>query len=150
MSDPAQKHEGGCLCGAVRYRVTGELRPVVACHCSQCRRTSGHHVAATAARVDELTVEGEAELTWFASSAFAKRGFCRICGSNLFWQGDGAERISIMAGTLDGKTGLRTAAHIFVGDKGDYYELAPGPPQHLDGNHGDWPSYPAPGPGERG
>ncbi|MGO1081292.1 GFA family protein [Inquilinus sp. CA228] len=39
---------GGCLCGAVRYRVTGPLRPVVACHCSQCRRTSGHVAAFTA------------------------------------------------------------------------------------------------------
>ena len=47
--------EGGCECGAVRYRVTGTLRKVVYCHCAQCRRTSGHFVAATACATDNLT-----------------------------------------------------------------------------------------------
>ncbi len=45
---------GGCLCGAVRYELQGRLRAVVACHCGQCRRTSGHYVAATAVRHDRL------------------------------------------------------------------------------------------------
>ena len=139
MAEDRRTYGGGCLCGAIRYRVAGELRPVVACHCGQCRRTSGHHVAATAARVEDLTIEGEAELAWFASSAFAKRGFCRTCGSNLFWQGEGAPQISIMAGTLDDASDLKIAAHIFVGDKGDYYEIADGAPQHQDGEHAVWP-----------
>ena len=118
--------EGGCLCGAVRYRVDGPLRPVVACHCSQCRRTSGHHVAATSAPRGAVAIEGE--VTWFASSPEARRGFCGICGSNLFWDGGGAG-LSIMAGTLDGPTGLAMAGHIFVADRGDYYDIADGLPQ---------------------
>ena len=113
---------GGCLCEAVRYRVTGPLRPVVACHCGQCRRSSGHHVAATSARRDDLAVEGR--VTWFASSAEARRGFCGTCGSNLFWDG-GGDRVSIFAGTLDGPTGLLLAGHIFCADKGDYYAIPP-------------------------
>ena len=45
---------GGCLCGAVRYEAQGPLRPVVACHCDMCRRTSGHFAAATAVRREAL------------------------------------------------------------------------------------------------
>lgn len=118
--------DGGCLCGRVRYRVDGPLRPVVACHCQQCRRTSGHHVAATSAKREHVTVEGV--VTWYASSADARRGFCGICGSNLFWDGPGAN-LSIFAGTLDGPTGLKLVGHIYCADKGDYYEIADGTPQ---------------------
>lgn len=111
---------GGCLCGAVTYQVSGPLRPVVACHCVQCRKSSGHHVAATSARRDDIAVTGQ--VTWYQSSDTAKRGFCGTCGSNLFWDGVG-ENLSIFAGTLDGPTGLKMIGHIFCADKGDYYEL---------------------------
>ena len=113
--------EGRCLCGAVRYRVSGELRPVIACHCTQCRKTSGHHVAATSAPRDRIDIDGT--VAWFASSETARRGFCPTCGSNLFWDGPGTH-LSIMAGTLDAPTGVSLAGHIFVADKGDYYDIA--------------------------
>lgn len=102
------------------------MRPVIACHCTQCRKGSGHHVAATSAPRGEVKVEGL--VRWFQSSADTKRGFCPICGSNLFWDG-GGENLSIFAGTLDGNTGLKVAGHIFCADKGDYYEIADGTPQ---------------------
>ncbi len=114
-------HTGSCLCGGITYRVTGSLRPVIACHCQQCRKTSGHHVAATSAPRDRITITGE--VRWFQSSPLARRGFCPTCGSNLFWDGPG-ENLSIFAGTLDGTTGLQLAGHIFCADKGDYYEIA--------------------------
>jgi hypothetical protein len=114
---------GSCLCGAVRYRVTGHMRPVIGCHCTQCRKTSGHHVAATSARRESIEVTGE--VRWYRSSDIARRGFCPVCGSNLFWDGPGAS-LSIMAGTLDGPTGLRMAGHIWCRDKGDYYEIVDG------------------------
>ena len=117
---------GGCLCGGVRYRVTGPLRPVVACHCSQCRRSSGHHVAATSALRAGVAIDGP--VTWFASSGHARRGFCGTCGSNLFWDGPGAT-LSIFAGTLDAPTGLSLVSHIYCADKGDYSEIADGTPQ---------------------
>jgi hypothetical protein len=118
---------GGCLCGAVRYRIDGPLRDVVACHCGQCRRTSGHHVAATSAAWRDVAITGEPR--WFASSPEARRGFCPACGSNLFWERPGSGRLSIFAGTLDTPTGLRLGGHIFVADKGDYYDIADGLPQ---------------------
>lgn len=116
---------GSCLCGAVRYAVTGALRPVIACHCTQCRKTSGHHVAATSAPRETVAIEGE--VTWFQSSDAARRGFCGTCGSNLFWDGPGSH-LSIFAGTLDGATGVTLEGHIFCADKGDYYEIADGLP----------------------
>jgi hypothetical protein len=118
--------KGSCLCGQVQYQVSGALRPVIACHCQQCRKTSGHHVAATSAKREDITITGE--LSWYRSSDTAQRAFCPTCGSNLFWDGPG-ENLSIFAGTLDGETGIRLAGHIFCADKGDYYEISDDLPQ---------------------
>lgn len=125
---------GGCLCGGVRYTVRGPLRDVIACHCSQCRRTSGHFVAATGAESDRIAFEKDETLAWFASSTQAERGFCRRCGGNLFWRPRGGVRgwTSIMAGTLDPPTQLKLKQHIFVADKSDYYEITDGVPQRAD------------------
>ena len=114
---------GSCLCGAVRYRVAGPLRPVVGCHCTQCRKTSGHYVAATSADPADVTIEGT--VRWYRSSAEAERGFCPTCGSNLFWRRPG--HLSIFSGTLDTHPDdLRLAGHIFCADKGAYYEIKDG------------------------
>lgn len=117
---------GGCLCGGVRYEVHGSLRPVVACHCTQCRKTSGHYVAATDCAASDIKIV-ETTLKWFKSSDVAERGFCSRCGSNLFWRRFGKPKISIWAGTLDGQTGLRLAFQIHAESKGDYYDLPPVP-----------------------
>ncbi len=122
------------MCGAVRYRVAGPLRDVVGCHCSQCRRMTGHFMAATAARLADFTLTSEGPLRWFEASPEARRGFCAACGSTLFWAGNGKDYISIAAGTLDDASGLKFACHIFVADKGAYYELEPAVPQIQDGS----------------
>lgn len=129
---------GGCLCGAVRFELRPPVRPVVACHCGQCRKWSGHYVAATAARPENFVLLKEEELRWFRSSPEAERGFCGICGGSLFWRPADKSRIAVMAGTLDGKTNLRLAAHIFTADKGDYYGIcgADDIPQHPAGGAG--------------
>lgn len=116
-------NSGACLCGAVRFKTRGDLRPLVYCHCSQCRKQTGHYYAATNVRTDKLDIEGADAITWYAASAQALRGFCRSCGSALFWQENGSEWISIMAGLFDAPTGLVGGCHIFVADKGDYYEI---------------------------
>ncbi|WEX11571.1 GFA family protein [Chelativorans sp. AA-79] len=121
---------GACLCGAVHFRAAGKLRGVVYCHCSQCRRQTGHHYAATDVEDARLTIEGAENLTWYAASDFARRGFCRICGSALFWKRNDADVTSIMAGSFDRPSGLKAEAHIFVADKGDYYEITDGLPQY--------------------
>jgi hypothetical protein len=126
-------HTGGCLCGGVRYRIDGPLREVIGCHCSQCRRTSGHFVAATRAALKDVHLLSDATLRWYESSAEAQRGFCSRCGGNLFWkprpQVGEIPMLSIMAGTLDTPTGLRFMQHIFVADKSDYYHIDDAVPQ---------------------
>lgn len=119
---------GSCLCGAVAYEVSGDLRPVLACHCVECRKTSGHHVAATQASIADFRLTNERGLAWYRSSDAAERGFCRDCGSSLFWRPNAGDRISIMAGTLDGETGLRMSEHLWTGEAGDYYRIADGLP----------------------
>lgn len=140
---------GGCLCGAVRYEVRGPLRAVIACHCRQCQRSSGHFVAATAARRRDLHLSGEENLSWYRSSARAERAFCRRCGSNLFWRRRDDETVSIMAGTLDRPTGLRLSEHIFTESAGDYYEITDGLPRRPGGLQGA-PRHPVGGGDERG
>ena len=121
---------GGCLCGAVRYRVFGPLRDVIACHCGQCQRWSGHIVAATEVDRERLEVDGATALRWYDSSPGIRRGFCGRCGSSLFWENARETGVSIMAGTLDPPTGLDTRCHIYVADKGDYYRIADDLPHH--------------------
>jgi len=128
MNTP-ETHLGGCLCGGVRYLVRGALRPVIACHCSQCRRTSGHYAAMTSAPTENLVLTESATLSWYRSSPGAERGFCRVCGGNLFWRRDGDPATSITGGTLDLPTGLELAEHIFVDDKSDYYRIDEGAAQ---------------------
>ena len=122
-------HGGGCLCGAVRFAAKGPLHGVVYCHCSQCRRQSGHYYAATNVADADLTVEGAQNLTWFAASEFARRGFCATCGSALFWKHNEVAETSVLAGAFDQPSRLRGESHIFVVDKGDYYTIDDGLPQ---------------------
>jgi len=107
----------------VTYTISGQMRSVVACHCTQCRKTSGHYVAGTQVRKEDLDISGANNLSWYQSSATAKRGFCRTCGSQLFWTEIGSANISIMAGTLDGPTRLKMDRQICIDTKGDYYVL---------------------------
>ena len=122
-------HSASCLCGAVRLEVEGELAPPDACHCSQCRKQSGHFWASTNVPRDRLRIEGEDRVTWFQSSDKARRGFCSGCGSVLFWEAVGRDDLSIAMGAFDKPTGTHLAIHIFMDDKGDYYEIADGVPQ---------------------
>lgn len=126
-------HEGGCLCGAVRYRTSGPLRGVVNCHCSQCRKTHGHFGAYTDVDKDSFELTEQRGLGWYYATPGNGRGFCRECGATLFWNKESAPVISIAAGTLDGRTGLATVANIFAGSKGDYYEITDGLPCYAEG-----------------
>ena len=127
-----EKRTGGCHCGTVTFSVTGPVRGVVYCHCEQCRRQSGHFVAATACDDEQFSLSGAENLSWYAASDTAKRGFCRTCGSLLFWKANDSDKISIMAGSFDKPTGLTESHHIHIADKGDYYEITDGLPQYRE------------------
>jgi len=119
-------HTGSCLCGAVTFEVDGDLPAPDACHCSKCRKHSGHFFASTDVPRASLRIGGESNVTWFQSSEKARRGFCAICGSSLFWDPIGRDWTGIAMGAFDGPTGTRLAVHIYTADKGDYYEIADG------------------------
>jgi hypothetical protein len=113
---------GSCLCGTVSYSLNGPLRPMIVCHCIQCRKMSGHFTAATQSLASDVEIQGES-LRWYRSSDIAERGFCVTCGGTLFWRRFDSPKISIYAGTLDGETGLEATAQIHADMKGDYYDL---------------------------
>lgn len=115
---------GSCECGKVRFDVAAVRRSVTICHCSQCRRLSGHLWAATHAPFDSLRFTSDEGLSWYISSDFAKRGFCRFCGSSLFYRMQGEDAVGIAVGCLNDTSGLTVGRHVFVKDKGDYYQIA--------------------------
>lgn len=121
---------GGCHCGGVRYRAKGVDPQVTECHCSQCRRQAGHRYATTGGKTSGMEIEGADQVTWYQASPAAERGFCSVCGSTLFWRRNGDDHTSILAGTIDEPNGLRLVKHIFVADKGGYYEIDDGLPTH--------------------
>jgi hypothetical protein len=113
----------------VRFTTRGVLRDVIYCHCSQCRKQTGHYYAATNVPVGNIVIEGGEGVSWYRSSPEAQRGFCRTCGSALFWKRDGSDYVSVLAGAFEQPSGLNGASHIFVADKGDYYDITDGLPQ---------------------
>ena len=125
--------KGRCECGAVAFEVDHVRDTVTVCHCSQCRRSSGHLWASTHAPFASLHFTADAGLRWYASSDMAKRGFCALCGSSLFYRMNDEDGIGIAAGCLEDTTGLRIGKHIFVADKGAYYPMPDDAPVHEQG-----------------
>ena len=125
MSSTVSK-TASCLCGEVSFRITGELRLVIACHCTQCRKQTGNYGAFTSTEDQHLHFDKQATLAWYRASDKAQRGFCKNCGSLLFWKADGSKETSISAGSIDGKTGLALGGHIYCEDAGDYYSITGG------------------------
>ena len=127
---------GACLCGAVTFDVAGPLAEPDACHCTQCRKQSGHFWASTDVPRAALAVTGADNIRWYRSSERVQRGFCSVCGSVMFWDPIGRDKIAIAMGAFESPTGTRLGKHIFVADKGDYYDIADGLPQE---SH--WPGH---------
>lgn len=114
---------GGCLCGAVRFELSGALTSVTYCHCSMCRRWHGHVGAYAAVDRSGFVLTEERGLKWHVSSPTVRRGFCAECGSSLFFDSSDLPKMAFCPGALDGPTELRSKAHIYVASKGDYYAM---------------------------
>ena len=123
-------HRGSCLCGAVTFEVAADLPDPTACHCTKCRKFSGHVEASTDVPKDALSIKGEAHVRWYASSEKVRRGFCDTCGASLFFNPNFHDWIGISMGAFDTPTGTALKMHIFVADKGDYYQITDGLPQN--------------------
>lgn len=117
-------YAGSCECGVVSFEAEAERRDVTMCHCGQCRRTAGHAWPSISVPTADMTISGEEFVKWYQSSSFALRGFCTECGASLFFRRPDKGRTAIAAGMLQQPTGLKTGKHIFLADKGDYYEIS--------------------------
>lgn len=123
-------HRGSCLCGAVQITVEGDLPRPTACHCTACRKQTGHYEASIDIPRTVLQIEGEDAVRWYRSSEKVRRGFCGTCGSTLFWDPVHHDWTAVAMGVFDGPTNTSLSMHIFVSEKGDYYEIADGLPQN--------------------
>ncbi len=121
---------GECLCGKVRYEISGRLFDSTHCHCSMCRRQHGA-LYATYADFDP------AEFSWRAGENLVKTYatpsgegwcFCSECGSTLAGSDQGRVT-SITLGTVVGDPGIRPESHIFVGSKPDWNPITDDLPQ---------------------
>lgn len=116
-------HSGSCLCGAVRFEVTGEFERFYLCHCSHCRKDSGSAHAANlfSSRARVCWLSGEDRLSHFRLPGTRHaRSFCSICGSALpSVQMDGALLV-VPAGSLDGAVPRMPDAHIFTASRANW------------------------------
>jgi hypothetical protein len=115
----------------VRFEIAGDLKAPDACHCRQCRKHTGHYLASTDVPRSALTVHGAENVAWYASSEKVRRGFCSTCGSTLFWDPVHRDWIGVAMGAFDTPTRTHLGMHIFVAEKGDYYDIADGLPQNM-------------------
>ncbi len=125
--------EGGCLCGGVRFRITGKLGPAVYCHCKQCQRASGSAFAANAparTRYFELT-SGDDLVSEYESSPGKYRAFCRRCGSPVYSRRDADPEIRrVRLGTLDSDPQRRPLAHFWTSSKAPWHSIDDSLPQY--------------------
>jgi hypothetical protein len=128
-------HKGSCLCNAVRYEISGELGPIVFCHCSKCRKASGSafNAVSPVARRDFRLLSGDDAIARYESSPGVRLAFCRHCGSSLFSERDSmADVLRLRLGTLDTPVDTRVSAHIFVGSKADWDQILDDAPQYVE------------------
>jgi hypothetical protein len=113
--------KGSCCCGEIAYTAKA-IQPLWYCHCQQCRKMTGHHMAAAQVSLNDIEIKGEAK--WYYVSDSSRHGFCENCGSQVFWRNDNNDFLSITGGSIDDAPTLQVAGHVFVGEKGDYYEIS--------------------------
>ena len=125
---PGELH-GSCGCGSVTFTVKGPLSDVVWCHCGKCQRFHGGPGAYSSVPRGALVFQRRDGLTWWDASPTAQRGFCRQCGSSLFFSDSNEATVSVCPGALTPPTGLKSKLHIYVGSKPDWYQVKDGLPQ---------------------
>ncbi|WP_120499847.1 GFA family protein [Roseovarius sp. EL26] len=119
---------GSCLCGAVSYNIANASDTCGICHCDMCRKWSGGVYIGYQAAADQVSFNGDEHITTYASSDWAERGFCKTCGTSLFYrvtaQGPHHGQLHIGFGTLDDPSDVRANEEIFIDQKPDSYSFA--------------------------
>jgi hypothetical protein len=115
--------KGSCLCGAVTISANTMSNKVEACHCTMCQKWTGGPLMVVDCGVD-VSIQGEENVTVFNSSEWAERGFCKKCGSNLFYRLRQDNKYLFPVGLFDGAEGLIFDRQIFIDEKPEYYCFA--------------------------
>ncbi|MBD9679329.1 GFA family protein [Pseudomonas sp. PDM18] len=126
-------HSGGCLCGAVRYEISGELAPIQVCHCSQCRKAQGGPFATNipVQRSAFRLLSGESALAEHRATPEKKRVFCSTCGSPIYSARDALpETLRVRAGTLDEPLRTKLEAHYYVDSRANWWPLEDNLPRY--------------------
>ncbi len=130
-------YEGGCLCGALRFRA--EARPIDTgyCHCSLCRRSTGAPALAWASFPVEAFRYTNGEPARYSSSSWGHREFCNRCGTQIgYRKSDGAETVDLNVGCLDDPGALPPQQHIFAADRIGWFDTADDLPRHAESRPG--------------
>lgn len=125
-------YKGGCLCGKVRFEIMGEIKSIIMCHCSQCRKAQGSAFATNGiVDVDNFTfVSGEDELTSYETSPGKKRYFCKQCGSPILSRIKSVPAtVRVRLGTISSDIAERPVAHIFASSKANWEDIEDDIPQ---------------------
>ncbi len=122
-----QIHEGGCQCGVVRYRITGEATALFACHCSHCQRQSGSAFGLSMRLAADQFQLIKGELKGFArpgNDRIITGSFCPDCGTHIHHKlGDQPDVISLKPGTLDDTEWLLQPVLVFTDNAQDWYQM---------------------------
>ena len=130
-------YHGSCLCGKITFSITGEIKDIVCCHCSKCRKVQGSAFA-TNGNVDteDFTfLSGENNLSHYKSSATQTKSFCKTCGSPILSKDtSNPDIVRIRLGTIEDDISERPQAHIFVGSKANWEVISDDLPQYDEYN----------------
>lgn len=114
MNESSEKHEGGCLCGAVRYTIHGPPTYAGHCHCRSCQRAIGAgFVTWIGTKPDNFEVT-RGEITYCETSPGIRRGFCGRCGSSLTYGGVGWDDVGVTAASLDAPAVARPEFNVYL------------------------------------
>lgn len=111
---------GTCLCKKIEVKATRPGNEVHACHCGTCRKWGGGPVLSVDCK-DGVEIKGEDYLTVYDSSEWAERGFCKSCGTHIFYKFKGLPHYAIPADLFDSLNGVKMTSQIFIDKKPDYY-----------------------------
>ena len=114
---------GACLCGAVRFAIEADASEVAVCHCGMCRRWTGGPFAGIHVK-GAVAFEGREAIGLYRGSSWGERGFCKICGSTLFWRLQDQSETVLPAGAFDDASGFKLTTEIFIDEKPDFYDFA--------------------------
>lgn len=131
MTDPVL--EGGCQCGAVRYRVSGNPLMAALCHCSMCRRANAAPAVAWSMYSQSQVAFTGAAPTQYESSPGCSRGFCGRCGTQLTFTADYLPGlIDITIGSLDDPRRVAPECHSWESMRLPWLQLDDGLPRHAE------------------